>query len=759
MKRSGIVFTLAVVSILLISFSFVSAGLFDDIWDKITGGTVEENVSIESTDISEVEEPVEPEPEICGDGICQSGEVCDRDCCEAFCTLECPDGAVQGSCGCECISKIEPPIEPPIEDFSEPLSDNRECEEGEMRYYRCPDGTKVPNCGCENGMWVCKIFKDENCPDVGPGPETCAAKIQITFNKDVYKIGDDVKIIIETFDSQGNHVPNYAFYGQMYDNMWHSPDLQKTDNKGYLINTGIAEKPAGGVTEVKFKVYTKEIGSCGSVEDTMAVKFEQEECGIGECAPKPGCKDKVRNCGGTCTPCPEDDGDGEIFYPCSGCELEDKCYPYGYRKDGSFCSDENDLFVAQSGDDGKCENNFECKTNLCIDSNCVSSNVWNKFLGWFKKMFGGGDDEEPGPKECSKVLIEEDVGDYEYIESAYGPDKDTQAPLFSNDCEQIGTIKCCVAQYSENEDSSIGGIICPYNNRVDVENLVKCSLGNAGDFLGEYKDEKVMKMNKERVILWTHKNYALGIGKNPLELGIPEDIVDAYLNKYTSDLEEIDITNIPVIVDGKPFVFCTEEDERLIKECQISGGMFQSNPSSLDGTEEGKKSCINSKGFGEGCCEVFAGCANNCGEITHIPNRNSCYIDLAIKNKDVEVCGKIDDSNRRNKCYINVAEHTGNANICDKVSDSDLQEKCYFWVAGETGEEDSCAGIADAGLQAMCYVDVAIKTGDASFCDKITDSHIGDKCYRNVGIQTNNKVLCNKIIEEQAKQKCLDNTS
>ena len=47
--------------------------------------------------------------------------------------------------------------------------------------------------------------------------------------------------------------------------------------------------------------------------------------GIGECDPDSGCRDKVRMCGGKCTPCPEDN-DEDIFYPCSGCELEDKCY-------------------------------------------------------------------------------------------------------------------------------------------------------------------------------------------------------------------------------------------------------------------------------------------------------------------------------------------------------------------------------------------------------------------------------------------------
>ncbi|MCK4647694.1 hypothetical protein KAT24_02080, partial [Candidatus Pacearchaeota archaeon] len=345
MKKGGAILGLLIVSVLLISVigsaNLVSAGLLGDIWNKITGKATENET------VGETETRVE---EICGDGICQEGEVCDIDCCEAFCTLYCPDGAVEGSCGCECI-ELEPPVE-------------EQCSEGDETYHVCEDGTEVLECQCETGVWVCKVSVKDDCPEP-PEPETCAARIKVTFNKGSYQLGDDVKIIIETFDSQGNHLSNYAFYAQMYDDRWHTPGLEKTDNKGYFIHTGTAEKPAGGVTEVKFKVYTKETSSCGSVEDTAEVKFELGECGIGGCVPEPECKDKVRMCGGACPPCPEDDEEGEIFYPCSGCELEGKCYPYGYRKHGNYCSDENNLFVNQI-EEGKCDNSFECKSNVCV---------------------------------------------------------------------------------------------------------------------------------------------------------------------------------------------------------------------------------------------------------------------------------------------------------------------------------------------------------------------------------------------------------
>lgn len=72
---------------------------------------------------------------------------------------------------------------------------------------------------------------------------------------------------------------------------------------------------------------------------------------------------------------------------CSGCELSRECYPLGYRKSDKFCS-ENKMFVDQREADSLCENSFECESNLCVDDKCVSSNIWNMIIEWFKALFG-----------------------------------------------------------------------------------------------------------------------------------------------------------------------------------------------------------------------------------------------------------------------------------------------------------------------------------------------------------------------------------
>ena len=70
----------------------------------------------------------------------------------------------------------------------------------------------------------------------------------------------------------------------------------------------------------------------------------------------------------------------------NGCSLNGNCYNFGYRINQTYCSQNG--FVNQLADNSVCQNDFECSSNVCINSQCVSSSVWNKFLNWFQNIFG-----------------------------------------------------------------------------------------------------------------------------------------------------------------------------------------------------------------------------------------------------------------------------------------------------------------------------------------------------------------------------------
>jgi hypothetical protein len=74
---------------------------------------------------------------------------------------------------------------------------------------------------------------------------------------------------------------------------------------------------------------------------------------------------------------------------CQSCFLDDECYPLGYRKkieeSYNYCEGYSNWQVQL--DEGSCENNFECKSNVCVSGECVSEGLLQKILNWFKNLF------------------------------------------------------------------------------------------------------------------------------------------------------------------------------------------------------------------------------------------------------------------------------------------------------------------------------------------------------------------------------------
>ena len=72
---------------------------------------------------------------------------------------------------------------------------------------------------------------------------------------------------------------------------------------------------------------------------------------------------------------------------CDGCKT-DRCYPFGYRKNGDYCSVTTLSFVTQLPSGESCQNNFECGSNVCVSGQCISQNVFQRFLRWLNGLFG-----------------------------------------------------------------------------------------------------------------------------------------------------------------------------------------------------------------------------------------------------------------------------------------------------------------------------------------------------------------------------------
>jgi len=81
--------------------------------------------------------------------------------------------------------------------------------------------------------------------------------------------------------------------------------------------------------------------------------------------------------------------DAEFECP-NGC-VNGACVVYsscilGYREDGYYCNAESKM-VVQKASDSVCDNNFECESNLCLDSKCVDAGLLRRFIEWIKGLF------------------------------------------------------------------------------------------------------------------------------------------------------------------------------------------------------------------------------------------------------------------------------------------------------------------------------------------------------------------------------------
>ena len=73
---------------------------------------------------------------------------------------------------------------------------------------------------------------------------------------------------------------------------------------------------------------------------------------------------------------------------CNGCSVDNRCLPYGTRKTGQFCDIDGEIKNQQEENLG-CSNSYECRSNVCVNDQCVSGGLLQKFLNWLSSFFGG----------------------------------------------------------------------------------------------------------------------------------------------------------------------------------------------------------------------------------------------------------------------------------------------------------------------------------------------------------------------------------
>ncbi len=73
---------------------------------------------------------------------------------------------------------------------------------------------------------------------------------------------------------------------------------------------------------------------------------------------------------------------------CEGCiDVDKNCVPIGTRTRRQYCDIDRNM-KDQKYEHSSCNNNYECRSNLCINNKCMSPSLWQRFLDWLERMFG-----------------------------------------------------------------------------------------------------------------------------------------------------------------------------------------------------------------------------------------------------------------------------------------------------------------------------------------------------------------------------------
>ncbi len=212
--------------------------------------------------------------------------------------------------------------------------------------YKCPNG-------CFNGACVNPLETTQKCGEFGYNTQSGNINY-CDYNRISYDLSVCSNVTYTCSDSDGGE--DYYTLGQI--------SSGSSSNQGPSCNGGGGGGGGGSITKDSCTGNTLIESFCNVNGTVGRTEYKcPTDCSYGACV-------KV----------------GEVICKDS-CLLDNKCYPFGYRKINDYCSDSG-AFVSQLKAGVKCDNHFECGSNVCLSNECVSQNLIERILNWFRRLFG-----------------------------------------------------------------------------------------------------------------------------------------------------------------------------------------------------------------------------------------------------------------------------------------------------------------------------------------------------------------------------------
>ncbi len=144
------------------------------------------------------------------------------------------------------------------------------------------------------------------------GVRNCATKLDLTFDKEQYRVGDSININVIALDKNSNRLPNKEFYVTATKN---GKDLgvqtYKTDEKG-VYNTG-STLDDESIGEYVYRAYIKEDGCEYLVDSSVLTISARQESPIATPSTKGCCEIGGTGCGSPMTKSMCDNQDGKFY--------------------------------------------------------------------------------------------------------------------------------------------------------------------------------------------------------------------------------------------------------------------------------------------------------------------------------------------------------------------------------------------------------------------------------------------------------------
>ncbi len=138
---------------------------------------------------------------------------------------------------------------------------------------------------------------------------------------------------------------------------------------------------------------------------------------------------------------------------------------------------------------------------------------------------------------------------------------------------------------------------------------------------------------------------------------------------------------------------------------------------------------------------------------TNLGEAYECITKVALKRDDLKICDLHTESANRDSCFAQMAITQKNSTICDKIpsggyepnySVNPYKDSCYYFVAKEMQSPVPCAKII-GDKKELCYLETAILAEDYSACGKVTNAHQKTYCFSQIAAGTGNLTVCEKL--------------